>query len=35
VKRIREERRFSGLDELTGQIRRDVQEARIITDSLE
>jgi riboflavin kinase/FMN adenylyltransferase len=35
VKRIREERRFSGIDELTGQIRRDVQEARIITDSLE
>jgi riboflavin kinase / FMN adenylyltransferase len=34
VKRIREERRFSGVDELTGQIRRDVEEARIITNSL-
>ena len=34
LKRIREERRFSGVDELTGQIRRDVEEARIITDSL-
>ena len=34
VKRIREERRFSGVDELTGQIRRDVEEARLITDSL-
>ena len=30
VKRIREERRFSGVDELTEQIRRDVKEARII-----
>jgi riboflavin kinase/FMN adenylyltransferase len=30
VKRIREERRFSGVDELTEQIRRDVEEARII-----
>jgi riboflavin kinase / FMN adenylyltransferase len=34
LKRIREERRFSGIDELTGQIQRDVKEARIITDSL-
>jgi riboflavin kinase/FMN adenylyltransferase len=34
AKRIREERRFSGVDELTGQIRRDVEEARLITDSL-
>jgi riboflavin kinase / FMN adenylyltransferase len=34
VKRIREERRFSGVDELTGQIRRDVEEARNITNSL-
>ena len=32
VERIREERRFSGIDELTGQIRRDVEEARLITD---
>jgi riboflavin kinase / FMN adenylyltransferase len=30
VRRIREERRFSGIDELTGQIRRDVEEARLI-----
>jgi riboflavin kinase / FMN adenylyltransferase len=30
VKRIREERRFSGVDELTEQIRRDVEEAGII-----
>jgi riboflavin kinase/FMN adenylyltransferase len=30
VERIREERRFSGVDELTEQIRRDVEEARII-----
>jgi riboflavin kinase / FMN adenylyltransferase len=30
VKRIREERRFSGVDELTEQIRRDVEVARII-----
>jgi riboflavin kinase/FMN adenylyltransferase len=30
VTRIREERRFSGVDELTEQIRRDVEEARII-----
>ena len=30
VKRIREERRFSGVDQLIGQIRRDVEEARII-----
>jgi riboflavin kinase / FMN adenylyltransferase len=30
VERIREERRFSGVDELIGQIRRDVKEARII-----
>jgi riboflavin kinase / FMN adenylyltransferase len=34
VKRIREERRFSGVDELTDQIRRDVEEARAITNSL-
>jgi riboflavin kinase / FMN adenylyltransferase len=34
AKRIREERRFSGVDELTAQIRRDVEEARLITDSL-
>jgi riboflavin kinase / FMN adenylyltransferase len=34
VKRIREERRFSGVDELTRQIRRDVEEARIIADGL-
>jgi riboflavin kinase / FMN adenylyltransferase len=30
VARIREERRFSGVDELVGQIRRDVEEARIV-----
>ena len=30
VERIREERRFSGVDELVGQIRRDVEEARIV-----
>jgi riboflavin kinase/FMN adenylyltransferase len=30
VTRIREERRFSGVDELTEQIRRDVEEARIM-----
>jgi riboflavin kinase / FMN adenylyltransferase len=34
VKRIREERRFSGVDELIGQIRRDVEEARIIAGGL-
>jgi riboflavin kinase / FMN adenylyltransferase len=34
AKPIREERRFSGVDELTRQIRRDVEEARIITESL-
>ena len=34
IKRIREERRFSGVDELTGQIRRDVEEARIIAGGL-
>jgi len=34
VKRIREERRFSGVDELIGQIRRDVDEARIIVGGL-
>jgi riboflavin kinase/FMN adenylyltransferase len=34
VKRIREERRFSGVDELIGQIRRDVDEARIIAGGL-
>jgi riboflavin kinase / FMN adenylyltransferase len=34
MKRIREERRFSGIDELTGQIRRDVEEARVIADGL-
>jgi riboflavin kinase/FMN adenylyltransferase len=32
VGRIREERRFSGIDELTGQIRRDVEEAKLIID---
>ncbi len=31
VRRIREERRFSGIDELKQQIQRDVQEARLIT----
>ena len=30
VKRIRDERRFSGVDELTEQIRRDIEEARIM-----
>jgi riboflavin kinase / FMN adenylyltransferase len=30
VERIREERRFSDVDELVGQIRRDVEEARIV-----
>jgi riboflavin kinase/FMN adenylyltransferase len=34
VTRIREERRFSGVDELTEQIRRDVEEARIIAGGL-
>ena len=34
VKRIREERRFSGVDELIGQIRRDVEETRIIAGGL-
>jgi riboflavin kinase / FMN adenylyltransferase len=34
LKRIREERRFSGVDELIGQIRRDVEEARIIAGGL-
>ncbi len=34
AKRIREERRFSGVDELTEQIRRDVEEARLITENL-
>ena len=34
VKRIRQERRFSSVDELIGQIRRDVREARIIADGL-
>ena len=34
VKRIREERRFSGVDELIGQIRRDVEEARNIAGGL-
>jgi riboflavin kinase / FMN adenylyltransferase len=34
VKRIRQERRFSAVDELIGQIRRDVGEARIIADGL-
>ena len=34
VKRIREERRFSGVDELIGQIRRDVEQARIIAGGL-
>src|ERR687897_3524488 len=34
VRRIREERRFSGVDELIGQIRRDVEEARIIAGGL-
>jgi riboflavin kinase / FMN adenylyltransferase len=30
VERIRQERRFSGVDELVGQIRRDVEEARTV-----
>ena len=34
LKRIREERRFAGVDELIGQIRRDVEEARIIAGGL-
>jgi riboflavin kinase/FMN adenylyltransferase len=34
AKRIREERRFSGIDELTEQIRRDVDEARVIADDI-
>jgi riboflavin kinase/FMN adenylyltransferase len=34
ARRIREERRFSGIDELKGQIQRDVQEARLIADGL-
>ena len=34
VKRIREERSFSGVDELIGQIRRDVEEARIVAGGL-
>jgi len=34
VRRIREERRFSGIDELKGQVQKDVQEARLITDGL-
>jgi riboflavin kinase / FMN adenylyltransferase len=34
VKRIREERRFSGVDELIVQIRRDVEETRIIAGGL-
>jgi riboflavin kinase / FMN adenylyltransferase len=34
TKRIREERRFSGIDELTEQIRRDVDEARIVAKDL-
>jgi len=34
MKRIREERRFSGIDELTGQIRRDVEEARVFAEGL-
>lgn len=34
AKRIREERRFSGVDELTRQIQRDVEEARLITERL-
>ncbi len=35
VERIREERRFSGVAELTRQIQRDVDQARITTESLE
>ena len=34
AKRIREERQFSGIDELTEQIRRDVNETRVIVDGL-
>jgi riboflavin kinase / FMN adenylyltransferase len=34
VRRIREERRFSGIDELEEQIERDVEEARLITGGL-
>jgi riboflavin kinase / FMN adenylyltransferase len=34
VKRIREERRFSGIDELTEQIQRDVDKARLVADEL-
>ena len=34
ARRIREERRFSGVDELVGQIRRDVEEARAMTNNL-
>lgn len=34
AKRIREERRFSGVEELTAQIRRDVEEARLFTGSI-
>jgi len=34
ARRIREERRFSGIDELTEQIRRDVEEARLLTEGL-
>ncbi|MDQ3862467.1 MAG: bifunctional riboflavin kinase/FAD synthetase [Actinomycetota bacterium] len=34
ARRIRDERRFSSIEELTGQIQRDVQEARVITASL-
>jgi riboflavin kinase/FMN adenylyltransferase len=33
VRRIREERRFAGVDELIEQIRRDVEEARLITEN--
>jgi riboflavin kinase/FMN adenylyltransferase len=34
TKHIREERRFSGIDELTEQIRRDVDEARVVANDL-
>ena len=34
LRRIREERRFSGVEELTEQIRRDVEEARVIAGGL-
>ena len=34
VKHIREERQFSGIEELTEQIRRDVEEARVMADNL-